>query len=134
MSFLQFNHLHILTSALMQWLLGALWYSPVLFGKPWKAMVDVPPERKKTRMVLGMIASFIGSVIVSFLLMHVLWWAGVDGLKRGVFVGFILWAGFIFAPLSAQYIYEGRSFKLFAINTGYWLVALLMSSALLARS
>ena len=118
----------------MQWLLGALWYSPVLFGKPWKAMVDVPPERKKTRMVLGMIASFIGSVIVSFLLMHVLWWAGVDGLKRGVFVGFILWAGFIFAPLSAQYIYEGRSFKLFAINTGYWLVALLMSSALLARS
>jgi hypothetical protein len=133
MSFLQFNHLHILTVAVLQWLLGALWYSPVLFAKPWSAMVDVPSEAKKNRMILGMIASFVGNLVLSFLLMHVLWWAGGDSLKRGAFVGFVLWAGFIFAPLSAQYIYEGRPFKLFAINTGYWLIALSASGALLAR-
>jgi hypothetical protein len=133
MNYLQFNHLHILATALLQWILGALWYSPVLFGKPWNAVVNVPPEKKKTRMIFGMIASYIGSVIVAFMLMHVLWWADATSLKRSALVGFSLWAGFVFAPLSAQYVYEGRPFKLFAINTGYWLVALLASAALLVR-
>jgi hypothetical protein len=47
-------------------------------------------------------------------------------------IGFILWLGFIAAPLAASYIYEGRPFKLFAINTGYWLVGLLITGGLLA--
>ena len=47
-------------------------------------------------------------------------------------IGFIVWAGFMAAPLSASYIYEGRPFKLFAINLGYWLVCLLASGVLLA--
>ena len=133
MSILHFNHLHVFAAALLQWLLGALWYSPVLFAKPWKAMVEVPPESKKNRMVLGMIASFIGCLIVSFMLMHLLWWSDTEGLKRALLVGLSLWLGFIAAPLAAQYIYEGRPFKLFAINTGYWLLAILAGCALLVR-
>jgi hypothetical protein len=43
-----------------------------------------------------------------------------------------MWAGFIVAPLSAQHIYEGRPFNLFAINTGFWLVGLIISGGLLA--
>ena len=50
----------------------------------------------------------------------------------GALVGFISWAGFIAAPSIAQNIYEGRPFKLFAINTGYWLVAVLITGGLLA--
>jgi len=133
MSFLHFNHMHVLMAALVQWVLGALWYSPVLFANPWTAMVEVRPEAKGSRMAIGMIASFIGSLVVSFLLMHVVWWSGAYGFKQGARVGFILWAGFIFVPLAAQYLYEGRPFKLFAANTGYWLVALMMSGALLAH-
>jgi hypothetical protein len=133
MNLLHFNHLHVFAVALLQWLLGALWYSPVLFAKPWKAMVGVPSETKKNRMVLGMIASFVGSLMVSFMLMHVLWWADTGSLRHALLVGLGLWIGFIFAPLCAQYVYEDRPFKLFAINTGYWLVALLASCAVLVR-
>ncbi|MGD0859454.1 MAG: DUF1761 domain-containing protein [Terracidiphilus sp.] len=133
MSLLHFNHLHVFAAALLQWLLGALWYSPVLFAKPWKAMVGVPSEAKKSRMILGMIASFVGSLMVSFMLMHVLWWSDTGSLRHALLVGLGIWIGFIFAPLCAQYIYEGRPFKLLAINTGYWLVALLASCAVLVR-
>jgi hypothetical protein len=132
MHYFHVNHLAIVASALIQWLLGALWFSPVLFAKPWTAMVNAPQENKHKSMVAGMITSFIVSLVLSFVLVHILHWAGALTFGRGALVGFILWAGFIAAPLSAGYIYESRPFKLFAINTGYWLVALLISGGLLA--
>lgn len=133
MQHFHFNHVAMLVSAVMQWLLGAIWYSPVLFAKPWMAMVGIQKDaaNKKT-MIAGMILSFVGSLITSFILVHILAWAGASTAGRGAFVGFIAWAGFIAAPLVASYIYENRPFKLFAINTGYWLVCLIASGILLA--
>jgi hypothetical protein len=133
MHHLHFNHWAILVSALVQWFLGAAWYSPALFAKPWMAMVFVRPgSTKKNSMIAGMIASFIGSLVTSLMLAHVVIWAGAATIGWGALIGFILWLGFIAAPLCASYIYEGRPFKLFAINTGYWLVGLLISGGLLA--
>ena len=50
MHHLEFNHLAIFVSAILQWLLGAIWYSPVLFAKPWMAMVGIHKDaaNKKT--------------------------------------------------------------------------------------
>jgi hypothetical protein len=133
MQHLHFNHWAILVSALIQWFLGAAWYSPALFAKPWMAMVFVRADSKKTNsMVMGMIASFVGSLVTSFMLAHVVIWAGAATFYLGALIGFILWLGFIAAPLAASYIYEGRPFKLFAINTGYWLVGLMITGGLLA--
>jgi len=134
------NHLHlnefnlwaVLVSAVFQWFLGALWYSPVLFAKPWMALVGFKKEGNPKSMVPGMIASFIGSLLLSYILAHVVIWGHVVTLRRGALIGFICWAGFIAAPNFAQGIYESRPFKLFAINTGYWLVGLICSGALLA--
>jgi hypothetical protein len=133
MHHLGFNHLAIFVSAIMQWLLGAIWYSPALFAKPWMAMVGIQKgaDNKKT-MIAGMIMSFIGSLVTSFILVHLVLWSGASTYGSGAFIGFIAWAGFIAAPLVASYIYENRPFKLFAINTGYWLVCLVASGILLA--
>ena len=133
MHHLHFNHWAILVSALIQWFLGAAWYSPALFAKPWRSMVFVRPDStKNNRMIVGMIASFIGSLVTSLMLAHVVTWSGAATIGFGALIGFIVWLGFIAAPLCASYIYEGRPFKLFAINTGYWLVGLLISGGLLA--
>jgi hypothetical protein len=133
MHHLHFNHWAILVSALIQWLLGAVWYSPALFAKPWMEMAGVRQNANKSnRMMVGMIASFVGSLVTSFILAHVVMWAGAETYYLGALIGFILWLGFIAAPLSASYIYEGRSFDLFAINAGYWLVGLSITGGLLA--
>jgi hypothetical protein len=124
-------HLAVLVTAVMQWIIGAIWYS-LLFAKPWSAMVAVPQEGKNKTMLTGMLASFIGSLITSFALAHMIIWSGAATFAWGMLVGFICWLGFIAAPLFAQGIYESRPFKLFAINTGYWLVSLLLTGGILA--
>ena len=51
------NHWAILVSALFLWFLGAAWYSPALFAKPWMAMIGIKKdESKKSSMLAGMIA------------------------------------------------------------------------------
>jgi Protein of unknown function (DUF1761) len=133
MHHLHFNFWAILVSALFQWLLGAVWYSPALFAKPWMEMAGVHPNaNKKNRMMVGMVASFVGSLVTSFMLAQVVMWAGAETYYLGALIGFILWLGFIAAPLSASYIYEGRPIDLFAINAGYWMVGLSITGGLLA--
>jgi hypothetical protein len=131
MNHLHFNHLAILVAALIQWILGALWYS-LFFAKPWMALTGHTKGERPKGAVLSMISSFIGGLILSFVLAHVVGWSGATTFCWGAFIGFICWLGFVAAPLYSETIYERRPIKLFAINTGYWLVALLISGGLLA--
>lgn len=127
-----FNHLAILTSALILWFLGAAWYSPALFAKPWMAMLGIRKEEgKRASLYVGMTASFIGDLILSFILAHFIIWSHTATFGRGALIGFLVWIGFFAAPNLPQGIYEGRPFKLFAINNGYWLVGLLIVGGLL---
>lgn len=126
------NHWAVLVSALILWFLGALWYSPVLFVKPWMAALGVVPNHPRKGIVTGMISSFIGDLLVAFALLHIIYWSEAATYAAGAFVGFLCWLGFIAATQFPQGIYENRPFKLFAINSGYWLVGLLVIGGLLA--
>jgi hypothetical protein len=98
------------------------------------AMVGLDPakEGKNKSMITGMISSFILDIVLAFVLDHVVQWSGADTFGLGALVGFIMWLGFIAAPALPQGIYEGRPFKLFAINTGYMLVGLMILGGVLA--
>ena len=127
------NYLAILVSGLLLWFLGAIWYSPVVFAKPWMEILGIKKgESKQSGLILGMVASFIGHVVLSFILAHIIFWANATGFANGCVLGVLVWIGFIAAPNLPQGIYERRPFKLFAINSGYWLVGLFIVGGLLA--
>lgn len=125
-----FNHLAILCSALILWVLGAVWYSPALFAKPWMAALVISPTGPKNGLAAGMIASFLGDLLVAFALLHVILWSEASTWGTGAFIGFLCWLGFIAATQFPQGIYETRPARLFWINSGYWLVGLLIVGAL----
>ena len=132
------HHLHnlnfvaIAVCAVIVWLIGALWYSPVLFAKPWVAIVGRKMGEKPKGVYVGMISSLIGDLFLCFVLAHFVLWSGAKDWSMGALVGFISWAGFIVGPNLPQGIYESRPFTLFAINSGYWLLGLVGAGILLA--
>ena len=129
----QLRFLPILVSALIQWLVGALWYSPALFGRPWMAELGIDPQgHSKEGLVRGMMVSLAASLLLSFVLAHSIIWSGAPGFAAGVFIGFLNWLGFIAAPQYAQGLHERRTIKLFFINTGYWLAAMMITGGMLA--
>jgi uncharacterized membrane protein len=131
MHHLHLNFLAVLVAAIIQFVLGALWYS-LFFAKPWMALTGhVKGERPKGA-ALAMLSSFIGGLILSLVLAHIVVWSSSYSIRHGAFIGFLCWLGFIATTLFAETTYEKRPFKLYAINTGYWLTALLISGAVLA--
>ena len=131
MHHLHLNHMASLVAALIQFFLGALWYS-LFFAKPWMALTGHTPGERPKGAIVAMFSSFIGGLILSLVLAHVVAWSGVGTVGWGAVIGFICWLGFIAAPLLSETLYEKRPYRLFAINSGYWLVSLLISGALLA--
>jgi hypothetical protein len=127
------NNLAILVSAIILWILGAIWFSPALFAKPWMQLLGVKMEPgKRDGMLLGMTASFIGDLVLSFILSTIIMWSNSTGFVHGAVLGVLVWIAFIAAPNLPQGIYEKRPFKLFAITGGYWFVGLIIVGGLLA--
>lgn len=125
------NNLAILVSAIILWVLGAIWYTAI-FNKPWMELVGVKREPgKRDGMLLGMTASFICDLVLSLILAMVITWSNVIDFKFGAIVGVLMWMAFIAATNLPQGIYEKRPFKLFAINSGYWLLGLTIVGGLL---
>ncbi len=89
-------------------------------------------EGKKRGMLLAATASFICDFVIAFILDHLIVWSGAGSFGWGALIGFIAWAGFIAATALPQGMFEGRPFKLFAINSGYWLVGLAIVGGVLA--
>ena len=132
-SFPEINYLAVLCCAVLLWILGAAWYSPVLFAKKWMELIGVTREPgKRDGLLLGMTASFFGDLVMSFVLANVIVWAHITGFEEGAVLGVLMWIGFFAAPNLPQGLYERRPFKLFAINNGYWLVGLFIVGGILA--
>ena len=87
------NIFAVIVIAMIYWILGALWYSKILFGNLWMKSIG------KTEDELEMKASsFIGSAIISFMiplfLAILLEIIGAINLVNGILVALIIWIGF----------------------------------------
>ena len=124
----------VLVGTLAFWVLGALWYSPVLFGKIWQKEVDFKEEgikKANMAMVFGL----------SFLLMLFMVWAlnfvinshkpeevsMLKGLHYGAFTGFF----FSMMTMGVNYLYQRRSLKLWLIDGCYMVIGLGIAGAIL---
>jgi Protein of unknown function (DUF1761) len=126
------NFWAILVTAVIFWFFGAIWFSPLLFAKPWAAMVGRPMGEKPKGVVHGMISSFIGNLLLALVLDHIIIWSSSSSFGHGALVGFICWLGFIAGLVYSHRIYEGRPFGYFAIVGGYWLIGCSLTGGILA--
>ena len=127
------NFIPVMAAAVGQWILGALWYSPVLFGRMARSGAPEDAKAADKRWALSMLLTFAANISVSTVLLHMILLNGIIGLKGGAKFGFVVGLGLIAAPMLATYIYEKRPLRLFVVNSGYWIVALMFSSAFMAR-
>jgi len=112
---------------------GALWYSPLLFVKPWLRLSGVSDDQMKKGFVKAILLDVVFSAIMAFVLLHAIRYAlpTSHDVGLGLAVGFLNWLGFIVPVQAGALTYEKKPFGYFAINSGYQLVTILMMSAVL---
>jgi hypothetical protein len=125
------NYLAVAVSALVYWLLGAVWYG-FLFSKRWTAMEHVTDAQAKSmNPVLPYIITIALNLLIAFVLAQICGWRNANTAARGAAIGILLWIGFIGPVTFTSYMYEMRPMQLFAINEFYSLVGLCVMGAIL---
>ncbi|MBI4137550.1 DUF1761 domain-containing protein [Candidatus Roizmanbacteria bacterium] len=117
--------------------IGYAWYAPFLFGKQWQKLMGITVkdmEKGKQEMPRLMIIAFIATLVSAYVLRHVTVFSeafyGMDWVTTGVMSGFWMWLGFIAPVQLTDWIYGGKKFQLFMINTGYQLASMLVMGAI----
>jgi uncharacterized protein DUF1761 len=137
MHFHHLNWLAILVAAISTMVVGFLWYSPLLFAKPWMREMgyDLNDKAKMEEMKKSAgpayAGSFVASLISAFILALFLHWLRGKGWQFGMMVGFHVWLGFVATVQLTGVLFMKQSMKLFGINTGYQLVCYLVMGAIL---
>ena len=131
----------VLVAAVASMVIGFLWYGP-LFGKVWMGMMGwdkkspAEVESMKKGMTKGYVLTFIGALVMAYVLQHALVFASAylrsTGVSAGLMVGFWNWLGFIAPVTMGVVLWEGKSWKLWCFNNAYWLVNLLVMGVILA--
>jgi len=132
------NYVAILAAALAGIILGFVWYSPLLFAKPWMRAMGYDPNDKAKIQEMQKSASpaylgwFAASLISAFTLALFFHWLHVQDLHIGLMASFHIWLGFVATVQLTGALFMKQSMKLFAINTGYQLACYLAMGAILA--
>lgn len=119
--------------------IGFVWYSPLLFARPWMVAMGYDPD-DKTRIAemqksagpmyaISLLASLISAFVLAKILVGMTIYSSLYGMK----IGFAVWLAFVATVQLTDKMFGQRPMKLFLINTGYQLVCYLVMGAILGK-
>ena len=131
------NLFAVLAAALATMVVGFLWYSPVLFARPWMVLMGYNRDDKATIQEMQKSAgpsyalSLVASIASAAVLAKIITLAAVHSVLTGMIVGLIVWLGFVTTVQMTGALFTKQPAKLYAINTGFQLVCYLGMGAIL---
>ncbi len=123
----------VVACVVVRFVVGGLWYSPLLFLRAWQGQTGVSDEAMKPRMAAALGSDLIGAVLMSIVLAFAVHLSAVSGAAAGASVGVAAWIGFVAVTSVGRVTYEGAQWRLFLINGAYNLVTLVIMGATLGQ-
>ena len=131
MDFSTLNYFAVLAAALSAFVLGGLWYSPLLFGKAWmlaNQFTDADLQTFSKARMFGW--SFLFSLVMALNLAMFL--SGpTTNVTWGMAAGGLAGLGWVAMAIAIIGVFENRSWKYIAINGGYMTVAFVIMGAII---
>ncbi|MCX6221766.1 MAG: DUF1761 domain-containing protein [Bacteroidia bacterium] len=129
-SFAKVNIWSVILAGFAYLILGALWYSPLLFGKRWMELNGFTDKDLKSNKPLWMITllTFLSAFVASFVISMVL------GPRSSAVFGAIIGAciAFFWIAMSklTSVLFENQPVKLYLLHAGFDLVAFMIMGAI----
>ena len=134
------NLLGVLVATVAAFAVGMLWYT-ALFGKRWQALMNYSEGHigepgatgtgKGMSMGNAMVGGFISTLVLVLTLSFFMQAVEATSIRDAVFVGLAVSIGFIATVLANALWYERRPFELYLINTGHYVVAVVVAAVVL---
>jgi membrane-associated HD superfamily phosphohydrolase len=120
----------ILVAAVVAFMLGAVWFSPALFGKAWKRAngfgANEPPKASAQMLILAFVLTLVMSANLAMFLND-----PKTTLAWGATAGFLAGFGWIVMGMGIVAIFERRPLSYVLVNGGFLTVVLVVMGAIL---
>lgn len=126
------NYLAVLVATFASMILGAIWYTPRIFGKEWMRLSRLDEQDVKDNRGAPMALMLVGSLVAAYVMAHFVSFAGATSVADGARVGAWIGIGFVFTAAMGESIFSHKPARLLAINGGYQVVNLIVMGAILA--
>ncbi|HWM88324.1 MAG TPA: DUF1761 domain-containing protein [Kofleriaceae bacterium] len=123
------NYLAALVAALASFLIGGVWYSPILFARAWMREAGLTEEQLRRGVAKTFAGAFAMSIVAAVNLAFFLGpkatvaWGATAGALAGV--------GWVATSLATVFLFERRSVMLILIDAGYLAVAYTVMGAII---
>jgi hypothetical protein len=130
----QVHYPAVLVAGIAIFILGGLWYSPVLFARRWVALMGKTEEELKASASgpASYAIVFICGLLTAFALAIILNQFSPVTVGTGVLVAVLCWAGFAGATSFGTALFSGQPRGLWLINSAYNLVAFVVAGVILS--
>ena len=125
------NFAAVAAAAAIRVVATGIWYSPAVFGRSWEALTGISQQETQECARTGLPADIAGSLLLAFVLVHALRYAGAASVSDALMVGFWNWVGFIAVTTLSVTVWEKRPLKLYVLYNGLQLLVMLAASVVL---
>ena len=128
----QINYLAVGVAALATIIIGALWYSPLLFGNLWLKAHGYSVEQMRKTAGRAYLVSLFCYVVMAYVLAVLVSYAGVSTVLQGAFLGFLVWIGFLATLGLTAHMFSEKPLSTYLIDAGYQLAYAVVMGVILA--
>jgi len=125
------NHLAVIVAALSDFVIGALWYSPLLFVKVWMRETGLTEAKmSKDNPIIKYGLTLVFSLVITY---NLAFFLGDPAMKFSDYVLYSALAGFGWASMAVGILslFEMRGWRLMLINWGYVTLAFVTKGVIL---
>lgn len=120
----------VVIAAVVNMIIGWIWYSKWLFGPAW-AKLSKHSEKEMKGSGVTVFYGFLISLVTAYFLAFFGGYLGVTSVTDGMYVGFLFWLGFVATTQISSVVWCKKPFNLFVLNTAYKLLSFLVMSGII---
>ena len=131
----EINWIAVVVAAVACFLLGGLWYSPVLFAKRWVALIGKSEAELKASagsMPMSYLVVLLCGLVTAWVMALVVGNFAPASAVDGALIGALCWLGFAGATSYGTALFSGKPKALWLIDSGFNLVSFIVAGVILA--
>ena len=126
----QTNYLAIVVSAIVYFVIGAVWYS-ALFGKEWMKHIGRTEEQLRSGSKIVYLYTLIAELFICLVMAFVVWSLQTTNCMAAIKLG-LFFSIFPITIIAINNWYGQRSMKLTMIDAGYHIVGIVFATIIMA--
>jgi len=126
------NFLAVIVAVIAAFVVGAIWYSPAMFGKTWTRLTGMNMGGDKQGVKEAYMINIFGTVVVAIVLAVLFNYANIDTPTKAISSIILIWIGILMPFTLNDVAFAKKSKQLWLLNGAHQLVTLLVMGYIIA--